>query len=168
MAARKKKPPSLARARGKKRGPKTKLTPELREAILRHLRVGAFLKHAAAAVRIDESTLYDWRDRAARGQQPYLDFITEVEGVRAEDAIRSQAVITRAQLQHIDGDYRAAQWNLERKFPKEYGQAAARAAAVTVRTGAASGGSDDDGNETKVVFVLPPNGRRPGEDEDGR
>lgn len=153
-----------SRARGKKRGPKTKLTPEVEAGILKHLEVGAFLKHAAEAEGVSYEALNDWSRRADAGEKPYAAFMAKVRKVRARDAIRSQSVVTRAQLQRVDGDYRAAQWNLERKFPKEYGSAAAHAA-VTVRTGvAASGGGEDDGTETRVQFVLPSNGRRPEEE----
>jgi hypothetical protein len=86
--------------------------------------------------------------------------------VRAEDAMRSQSIITRAQLGHIDGDWKAAAWALERKHPKEYGQAAV-AAAVTLRGGGGPGTTDnDDGSVTTVQFYLPDNGRRPQDDEE--
>jgi N-acetylglucosamine kinase-like BadF-type ATPase len=151
-----------------KKPPRTKLTKEVQEIILRHLRAGAFFKHAVEASGVEWRTAYYWLDRGQAGQKPYAEFARAVMKLRAEDAIRSQSIITRAQMGRIDGDWKAAAWALERKYPKEYGQAA-MAAGVTVRTG---GGppttSDDDGsgNSTTVQFYLPDNGRRPQDDKD--
>jgi len=152
-------------AKGKTRGP-YKLTREVEDTILRHLKTGAFQKHACEAAGIEYRTMKNWLDRADAGEPRYVKFATAVRKVQAEDAIRSQSIITRAQLGHIDGDWKAAAWALERKYPKEYGQAA-MAAQVTLRGGpAASGGGDNDGSSTTVQFYLPDNGRRPQDEPD--
>jgi len=145
-----------------------KLTPEVEEIILRHLRTGAFAKHACEAAGIDHRTFRNWLERGEEGEKPYVAFMVKVRKVRAEDAIRSQSIITRAQMSRIDGDWKAAAWALERKYPKEYGQAAMQAAAgVTVRSGGATAsGNDDNGASTTVQFYLPNNGRRPQDEED--
>ena len=143
-----------------------KLTKEVEETILRHLKAGAYLNYAAEAAGIEYRTLAYWLEWGAEGKKPYAAFALQVRKLRAEDAIRSQSVITRAQLGYIEGDWKAAAWSLERKHPKVYGQAAAHAAAaVTVRTGAAAhAGEADDGSVTTVQFYLPDNGRRPQDD----
>jgi hypothetical protein len=146
----------------RERGP-YKLTKEVEETILRHLKTGAFQKHACEAAGIEYRTMKVWLDRADEGERRYLEFAIAVRKVQAEDAIRSQSIITRAQLGRIDGDWKAAAWALERKYPKEYGQVQA-GASVTLRGGAASGGNDEDGSTT-VQFYLPDNGRRPQDDE---
>jgi hypothetical protein len=147
----------------KRRGPRGpyKLKPEVEETILRHLRTGAFQVHAAEAAGIEWRTFKNWLDLGDEGVKPYAAFTIKVRQLQAEDAIRSQAVITRAQLGRIDGDWRAAAWSLERKYPKIYGLAAMHAAAaVTVRGGVAGGATNDD-SVTTVQFYLPDNGRRP-------
>ena len=154
--------------RPRRNGPRwTKLTPEVSETILRHLRTGAFRKHAAEAAGISEEALEQWMKRGAAGEKPFAEFARKVRQVLAEDAIRSQSIITRAQLQGIDGDWKAAAWSLERKHPKLYGHAAMVAAAsVSVRgPGSAGATSDGDSGVTTVQFYLPDNGRRP-QDED--
>jgi hypothetical protein len=138
-----------------------KLTKEVEEIILRHLRAGAFLKHACEAAGIEYRTLKYWLEKAEAGQRVYQKFAAKVMKLRAEDAIRSQSIITRAQLGHIDGDWKAAAYSLERKHPKEYGNAAV-AAQVTLERPSSEGGEPD---RTLVQFYLPSNGRRPGEDE---
>jgi hypothetical protein len=49
----------------------TKLTPELQEKILLHLRVGAYVETAAACARIHKDTFYEWMKKGARGMAPY-------------------------------------------------------------------------------------------------
>lgn len=143
-----------------------KLTQEVEETILRHLRAGAFQKHACEAAGIEYRTMKTWLERAEDGEKPYAAFAIKVRKALAEDAMRSQSFITRAQLGPIAGDWKAAAWSLERKHPKEYGQAAMQAAAsVTLRGGGAATG-DDDGNVTTVQFYLPDNGRRPQDETD--
>lgn len=154
----------MAKARKRKRGRPVKFNQEVAETIIKHLRLGGFLNHAAAMARVSYDAVRDWIDRGNAGDPRFAQFASDVGHAQGEHAARLQSVITRAAM---TSDWRAAAWGLERRFPKEYGSAALHAAAVTVRSGAAIGGNDD-GNETKVVFVLPPNGRRPGEDEDGR
>lgn len=159
----------MTKASKRGRGLTRKLTPEVQEIILRHLRAGAFLSHAAEAACIEVRTLHYWLEWGTQGKEPYAAFVVQVRKLRAEDAIRSQSIITRAQLGRIDGDWKAAAWNLERKFPKEYGLAAMTAAAsVTLRPGggAASSGGDSDGGSTTVQFYLPDNGRRPQDEAD--
>ena len=46
---------------------KTKLTPELQERILLHLRVGAYVETAAACAGIHKDTFYEWMKKGARG-----------------------------------------------------------------------------------------------------
>lgn len=145
------------------RGPVKKLTKAAEETILRHLKAGGYLTHAAEAAGIEYRTLYNWLEWGAEGKRPYAAFAEKVLRVRAENALRLQSIVTRAALGPITGDYKAACWTLERHFPKVYGTAAQHAAAVTVRNAAANSG-DSDGATTTVQFVLPSNGRRPDED----
>jgi|GEM_PF-1168510 len=155
----------MATAKKKKRraGPKwTKLTPEVEETILRHLRMGAFRKHAAEAAGISDFAFDDWMRRGDEGEKPFAAFVEKVRKAQAEDALRSQSIITRAQLGKIDGDWKAAAWVLERKYPKLYGQAAMAAASVTIKSN-----TDEDGESTQVQFYLPDNGRRPQDEEEG-
>lgn len=139
-----------------------KLTKEVEETILRHIRAGAFLKHACEAAGIEDRTLRYWMQHADNGKKRYVAFAQKVLKARAEDALRAQSVVTRAMLGPIAGDYRAAIWSLEKKHPKLYGNAAVAAQVTLERT------RDEDGEPTRTVvqFYLPSNGRRPGEGDD--
>jgi len=156
----------MAKRRARLRpGPKTKCTPEVEETIVRHIRLGGYRVHAAMAAGVSEKSFHDWMARGEAGEQPFAGFFTRVQAALAEDALRSQAVITRASMGPILGDWRAASYNLERKWPKHYGQAAMVAAAkVSMQPGVGSA-ADGGGEVARVEFYLPTNSRRPDDGE---
>lgn len=88
----------------------TKRTPEIEQAIVDSVRNGAYAKHAAAAVRIDESTLYDWINADAT-------FAQAIAQARAVAVNRNVTVIQQAA---DGGDYKAAAWYLERTQPDDF------------------------------------------------
>lgn len=98
--------------------PKTKLTPELQEKILLHLRVGAYVETAAACAGIHKDTFYEWLKKGARGQQPYAAFADAVNKAVAESESRDLATILKASTKY----WVAAAWRLERRFPEKYGR----------------------------------------------
>lgn len=105
-------------------GRKTLLTPDVRAQIISALASGAFKKHAANAAGVTERTLNNWLRRGEEGEEPYASFVAEVDTAIARDALRNQAVISQAAVGKAAGDWKAAAWNLERKFPRLYGRAA--------------------------------------------
>jgi hypothetical protein len=148
---------------GSRRSGRPRYNAEVHATIVKHLKSGAFLTHAAEAAQVSVEAAKDWVEKGLAGDRRYQAFALEVRKVQAEDAIRNQAVVSTAAVRHHGGDWKAAAWNLERKYPKLYGQAAMQAAAsVTMRPGAANGGEHNDG-ATTVQFYLPANGRRPEE-----
>jgi hypothetical protein len=132
---------------GKRGGRKPKLNAAVQAIIVDQLRAGAFRAHAARAAGVAESTVDAWLRRGDAGERNYRDFAREVRRAQAEDAIRSQAIITRAAFGLVDGDWRAAAWALERKHPKEYGRSAGAAAV------AAAAVHEDE--RAEVVFYAP-------------
>jgi len=132
------------------------LTKEVHETIIRHLKAGAFRRHAAEAAGVSEDAVNDWLKRGAAGERRFAAFFIAVRKVQAEDAIRSQAVITTAQLKRIDGDWKAAAWSLERKYPKLYGPNATPQIGISFEPTEV-----DNGTRTKIEFYMPDNGRRP-------
>jgi len=100
-------------------------TPEIAAQIIKHLRAGAFKTHAAAAAGVSISALGDWLEKGAAGDPRYAAFARDAEIAIAEDAVRNQAIISAAAAGPIKGDWKAAAWNLERKYPKLYGRMAA-------------------------------------------
>jgi hypothetical protein len=150
---------------GSRRSGRPRYNAQVHATIVKHLKAGAFLAHAAEAADVSVDAAKEWLAKGLEGDKRYQRFALEVRRLRAEDAIRNQAVVSTAAMRHHEGDWKAAAWNLERKFPKLYGHAAMQAA-VTVRPSAADGGTDD-GSTTTVQFYLPANGRRPQDGEPG-
>ena len=97
---------------------KSKLTPELQEKILRHLRIGAYVETAAACVGISRDTFYQWMKKGARGQKPYVAFAQAVDQALAESEARDLGTILKAS----QASWQAAAWRLERRFPDRYGR----------------------------------------------
>ncbi|WP_448539831.1 terminase small subunit-like protein [Roseiflexus sp.] len=96
----------------KKTGRPTKFTSERADIILDTLRRGASLAAAAAAAGVNPDTVLNWR-RARRV------FAIAVERAMAEGALRAlDAIWTAAE----SGDWRAAAWLLERRYPEDYGR----------------------------------------------
>lgn len=145
----------------KRSGGKLRLNQTVHDTIIKALRAGAFKRQAAEAAGISERTLAEWLKRGEAGERAYEDFFIEVRKARAEDAIRSQSIITAAQFRRIDGDWKAAAWNLERKYPKQYGRGAAIGVTIDPSTDDA-----DASTTTRVEFYLPSNGRRPEENSE--
>lgn len=99
-------------------------TPERCKTVLEALRLGLSYETAAKLAGVSKVTLYNWREE-------HEDFATECEQVIAQCEQRLVEVVDRATLD----DYKAAQWMLERRFPRTWGTLradvlAARAAAT--------------------------------------
>lgn len=109
---------------GKKSGRKAAYTTEVHKAVVESLERGAYQVHAANAAGISITTLQRWVKLGRDGVEPYVRFAEDIDRARAEDALRNQAIINAAAAGKIAGDWRAAAWNLERKFPKLYGRRA--------------------------------------------
>lgn len=99
---------------------KCKLTPAIQEKIGANIQLGMSLKNSALAAGISESTFYDWLskgEQTARGKYAeFSEYITE-----------SKAIAEQLQVQIIHkaadgGDWKAAQFILERRFPDEWGR----------------------------------------------
>lgn len=80
--------------------------------ILESVREGSTLQMAARSAGISPRTLRRWRDR-------YPDFDRKVQRAKAEAGERALGVIQEAADK---GDWRAASWWLEKRFPEQYGE----------------------------------------------
>ena len=101
-------------------GRPTKLTPEVQDKIVTALRAGNYQETAARYAGIAEPTFYEWM---ARGKSEpgsiYSEFAEAVEKAKADAEVRDVALIDRAAA---DGNWQAAAWKLERKFPNRWGR----------------------------------------------
>lgn len=97
------------------------LTDEARGAILAAVRAGGYLATACRAERVSYQALKYWRRRMARkpGAVPrrIAEFIAEVDQIHA--ALECDLV---AKLKEGRRGWRAAAWQLERRFPTRWGR----------------------------------------------
>ena len=94
--------------------------PALRTRILDALRVGATYVHACAYGGIAYNTFNEWmkRGEAARSGA-FLDFYEDVKKAEGDAVAKWLGVIDKAAL---DGQWQAAAWKLERRYPETYGR----------------------------------------------
>lgn len=102
-----------------KPGRKTRLTPERQQKIVNAIRAGAYVETAAAAAGVNKVTLYRWLKRGNKYPGTiYEAFAEAVHEATAQAEMRDVLTISKAAG---DGDWRAAAWRLERKYPKRWG-----------------------------------------------
>jgi hypothetical protein len=90
----------------------TKYNAEIAKKICDAIRVGATHELAAAYAGINQDTLTNWKHR-------YSDFSDAVKEAEGAAAVKWLAHIEKAAQ---DGNWQAAAWKLERKYPREYGR----------------------------------------------
>ena len=90
----------------------TKYPPELAKTIVTAIRLGATFRLACMGAGISEDTFMRWREKYA----DFADAINKAEGAGATTWL---AMIEKAAQ---EGNWQAAAWKLERKYPREYGR----------------------------------------------
>ena len=88
-----------------------KLTPDVKERVLQAIRMGATYEHACAFAGIARDTLHRYRKDPT--------FRTEVEKAEGQAVVGWLAKIEKAAS---DGEWTAAAWKLERRYPSIYGR----------------------------------------------
>lgn len=97
----------------------TKLTPEVHAEIVKLTRAGLSAYDSARATGIGKRTFMSWMERGRDDDgEVYVRFYEDVEKARSFAKAGLVSRIVRAS----DGDWKAAAWLLERKFPAEYGR----------------------------------------------
>jgi hypothetical protein len=102
----------------------TKLTPAVTEKVVRGLQMGLTYRLAAQYAGIHYDTLREWTkqgeaDLESENHTAFSEFSDQVKLAEAEAAMNMQTVIQAAALK---GDWKAAAWKLERRYPQEYGR----------------------------------------------
>lgn len=90
----------------------TKYTEERATKILQAIKLGATYRLACMYGGIDEGTFANWRKR-------YSDFSDAVKEAEGAGTVQWLAKIEAAAS---DGNWQAAAWKLERRYPQEYGR----------------------------------------------
>jgi transposase len=134
----------------------TKLTPAVRERVAQAVRLGATYEHAALAGGVDYSTFRRWMEkgeRAASGAfREFRDAIKKAEGAALVGWL---AKIEQAAQ---DGNWFAAAWKLERRYPQAYGRQFHQHEGKIQVTGKDGGPVE---HAASVTLYMPDNGRDP-------
>jgi len=106
-----------------KRGRPGKLTPEMKELIIKYILSGNYIEVAALAAGISKVTLYNWIKRGRRAREQgrwniYRDFLNAIEQAFAKSEAHDVFIITQA----AETQWQASAWRLERKFPDRWGK----------------------------------------------
>ena len=108
-----------------KTGRPSKLTESRMEKLIEALRSGGYRIDACRAAGIHYNTLLAWEKRGeSEGSGEYLEFLDALRRAEAEAVITNIDVITKAAQ---DGDWRAAAWFLEHKYPDKWARVEKRA-----------------------------------------
>lgn len=99
----------------------SKMTDEIRAAILTSLEAGAPMWMAAEAAGVSANTVNEWvrRGTGEDDRTPssrYVSFAQEVAKMQAAAGLKAVAVVRGA----MDKSWQAAAWFLERRFPDEF------------------------------------------------
>jgi hypothetical protein len=108
-----------------KTGRPSKLTESRMEKLIEALRAGAYRIDACRAAGIHYNTLLAWEKKGeAQEKGEFSEFLEALRMAEAEAVITNIDVITRAAQ---DGDWRAAAWFLEHKYPDRWARLEKRA-----------------------------------------
>lgn len=114
----------------RKRGRRSKLTPELIEQIAQDVGIGVPVKDACVRAGIGTSTYHRWRERAETARSGISrDFRESL--ARGEANLLTLNLVTVRKAAN-DGDWRAAAWLLARRFPDSFGAKLEHSGAVKV------------------------------------
>ena len=97
----------------------TKLTAERQARICQAIQLGAEYAMAAQFGGVDYSTMRRWIVAGDRGRAPYRAFREAVKDAEARAVVGWLAKIEKAAS---DGEWTAAAWKLERRYPHVYGR----------------------------------------------
>ncbi len=121
-------------------GRPSKLTEDVKLAVVAALRRGNYRQTAATLAGISERTLYNWVERGESGEEPYADFLQAMKSAEAESEADLLEEIRGAQPA-VPGEggrgadlWQAKAWVMERRWPKRW--AARVRQAVTEELGA--------------------------------
>lgn len=98
-----------------------KLTVQLIETIAQAIRVGAYVETAVALAGVSKDSFYRWLRQAESDNSTLLTvkLSDAVKKALAESEKRDLDVIDKAAQ---EGEWTAAAWRLERKFPNKWGR----------------------------------------------
>lgn len=103
-----------------KRGRKSKLTPETQEKLCQAIQLGATYELACQYAGVSYDAFNDWINAGiAEKDAGFVQFLQAIKEAEARGALGWLAKIEKAAN---DGNWQAAAWKLERRYPQEYGR----------------------------------------------
>lgn len=109
---------------GDTRGRKLALTPEVYVTVIEAIEAGNYRHVACKMAGIHRDTLNGWEQRAKSGEEPFAEFVTDLEKAEATCEVRLLSEIKGAQgaIVGVSGPelWQARAWVLERRFPKRW------------------------------------------------
>lgn len=123
---------------------KVMYSPAAVEAVCEALRAGATYRLAAHVAGINESTLYRW-------SHLHPEFAARMAQVSAEAAVGWLQTIDAAAAA---GEWQAAAWKLERRYPAEYGRRVMIDLEARIRAEAEAQGLDPDDAVAEAQRIL--------------
>jgi len=94
------------------------LTPEVKERVVQAIIAGCSRADAARYAGVTDRTLQRWVERGRAGKEaPFAGFVSAVLDAEARASVLANGCIAKAIR---DGDWKAAAWFLERRFPERY------------------------------------------------
>ena len=102
-------------------GRPTKWDEETRNKILEAVSKGAPNVLACNYAGVSESTFYEWKARAKKGEKEFADFLVKIKEARGASVVKWLDKIEEAAE---GGIWTAAAWKLERRHYKHFGRSA--------------------------------------------
>lgn len=97
----------------------TKLTAEVSEQICRAIRAGNYPAVSARSIGISDATFYRWMEQGRNAKSGvHRDFYEAVSQAVAESEVHAVAILRKA---GADGEWRAAESLLKRRFTANWG-----------------------------------------------
>lgn len=104
-----------------KMGRKPILTPELQKEICTNIAIGLTFQDACLKCHIGRSTFITWREKGEReASGRHRDFLEAVAVAEAGFKATHLTTIKKASKGKVPGQWQAAAWLLERKYPAEF------------------------------------------------
>ena len=106
------------KAKPKKVGQPTKLTPQLQRTFVKVIRLSGFYRDACSAVGISDETLSNWRERGAAGEEPFVGFVGALK--KAERDRRANYLLESAKRGAKKSDAKEIQWRAAVTDPETF------------------------------------------------
>lgn len=103
-------------------GRPTKLTPEVQQRIVQAIGLGATYELAAQYGGVSYDTFNEWMKKAAGGANGIYRQLSEA--VQKAEGVAVVGWLAKIEKAASDGEWTAAAWKLERRYPHDYGRRA--------------------------------------------